>query len=490
MTSADHGAAKGTFAQTKNFLGHPIGLSFLFTTEMWERFSYYGMRAILVLYLTKYLLLPEHIDEVWGYQSIKAFFEVITGRTLEMQPFSSMIYGTYTALVYLTPLFGGMLADRVWGQRNTVILGAVLMALGEFALMFNSLLFVGLLLLILGNGAFKPNISTQVGNLYQPGDSRIDRAYSIFYVGINVGAFFSPLVCGTLGENMCVVWATETCRQLGEEAGWHFGFFAAGVGMVIGLIIYLFALRTLPPDHLKRAKETKTEHAPLTGDDWKAVIAIVLLVLPVTLFWATFEQQGNTIALWADGFTDRRIIPGLIELEIPVTWFQAFNPLMIVAFTPFVVALWTRQSKKGTEPTTVSKMAIGCFLAAVSYLVLAAAAFSVGTSGQASWIWLAVYFIILTVGELYLSPIGLSLVARVSPAKIVSMMMGVWFLTSFAGNFLQGYLGSFWSSMDKTDFFLMIAAVAGVAGAVVTLFIVPLKPILEGRMKNHPVAAQ
>ena len=484
MTPAGSVAAR-TSAQTRNFLGHPIGLSYLFTTEMWERFSYYGMRAILVLYLTKYLLLTGHVEGVIGYQAVKGFFELFTG-PLDVQPLSSMIYGTYTGLVYLTPFFGGMLADRVLGQRKTVIIGAALMALGEFALMFNSLLYVGLLLLIIGNGAFKPNISTQVGSLYQPGDSRIDRAYSIFYVGINVGAFFSPLICGTLGEKMCTVWATETCRQLGQEAGWHFGFFAAGVGMVIGLLIYMFALRTLPPDQLQTAKASKTENKNMTGDDWKGVIAIILLVAPVTLFWATYEQQGNTINLWADAFTDRRLIPGIWDLEIPVTWFQAFNPFMIFAFTPFVVALWSRQSKKGSEPSTVAKMAIGCFLCAVSYVVLAGAAYVTGPAGHASWLWLLLYFVILTIGELYLSPIGLALVARVSPAKIVSMIMGVWFITSFAGNFLQGYLGSFWSSMDKTDFFLMIAGVAAVAGGVVTLFIIPLKPILEGKMKARP----
>lgn len=485
MTTAANPAGR-TSAQTRNFLGHPIGLSYLFTTEMWERFSYYGMRAILILYLTKYLLLPGHVEDVLGYQSVKGFFELFTG-PLDMQPFSSMIYGFYTGFVYLTPFFGGLLADRVWGQRFSVIIGAILMALGEFALMFDSLLFVGLLLLILGNGAFKPNISTQVGSLYQPGDSRIDRAYSIFYVGINVGAFFSPLICGTLGEKMCTVWATETCRQLGQEAGWHFGFAAAGIGMLIGLLIYLFALRTLPPDQLQKTKAAKTEKKKLSRDDWKGVIAIILLVFPVTLFWATYEQQGNTINLWADAFTDRRLIPGIWDLEIPVTWFQAFNPFMIFAFTPFVVALWSRQAKKGTEPSTVAKMAIGCFLCALSYIVLAGAAFLTGPTGHASWLWLAAYFVILTTGELYLSPIGLALVARVSPAQIVSMMMGVWFITSFAGNLLQGYLGSFWSSMDKTNFFLMIAAVAFVASVVVFFFVKPLKPILEGKMKTAPL---
>ena len=475
---ATAGAGKQTFAQTKNFLGHPIGLSFLFTTEMWERFSYYGMRAILVLYITHYLFDPTNIGHVWGYETIKNILESMFG-TLDANPpvaalgepviygqqFSSLVYGFYTGFVYLTPFFGGMLADRVWGQRKSVIIGAVLMAAGEFMLTQDALFFPGLFMLILGNGAFKPNISTQVGNLYQPGDSRIDRAFSIFYVGINVGAFFSPLICGTLGENV----------------GWHYGFLAAGIGMLIGLTTYLLALRTLPPDNLAKAKATHTEKKKLTSTDWKAVISLCLLFIPVTFFWATYEQQGNTINLWADQFTDRRLIPGIWDLEIPVTWFQAFNPFMIFAFTPFIVAFWSRQSKKGTEPTTVVKMALGCLLCGLSYLVLAAAAYVAGPDGHASWLWLFFYFVILTTGELYLSPIGLSLVARVSPPQIVSMMMGVWFITSFTGNLLEGWLGSFWSTMDKFHFFLMIAAIVAAAGAVIFVFDRPLKPILEGK---------
>src|SRR5205823_4137337 len=223
--------------------GHPRGLTFLFTTEMWERFAYYGMRAILVLYLTNFLLLSGQAEHVAGYHTIKGIFEALTGRALGVQPFSSLIYGTYTAFVYLTPFFGGIIADRWLGQRFTVIIGGIIMAVAEFTLMVPSLFFLGLLLLIIGNGFFKPNISTQVGNLYRPGDSRIDRAYSIFYVGINVGAFFSPLIAGTLGE----------------EVGYQWGFFAAGVGMVLGLFVYLYALRTLPPDRIARLKNKTAE---------------------------------------------------------------------------------------------------------------------------------------------------------------------------------------------------------------------------------------
>ena len=282
------------------------------------------------------------------------------------QPFASQIYGTYTALVYLTPVFGGLLADRVLGQRKTVVIGASLMAIGHFMMAFEPLLLFALLTLILANGLFKPNISTQVGGLYKEGDPRRDRAYSIFYVGINVGAFLAPLVCGTLGEK----W------------GWHYGFGAAGVGMVIGLLIYLRGLRELPPDELQKAKAAHIEHNPMSRDDWRAIFALLILFLPNTLFWATYEQQGNTIALWADSYTDRSINLLFWQGEIPVTWFQAFNPLMIFAFTPLIVELWAVQSRRGREPSTVTKMAMGCFIVALSYLVMVAAALYVGAGRQ------------------------------------------------------------------------------------------------------------
>ncbi len=450
-----------------HLFGHPRGLTFLFTTEMAERFSYYGMRAILVLYLTNVLLLHPTVDGVIGYHAMKDFFETVFngGRPLGVQPMSSIIYGNYTAFVYLTPFFGGMIADRWLGQRYSVIVGGVIMALGEFTLMLPQFLFVGLLLLIVGNGFFKPNISTQVGNLYKPGDARIDRAYSIFYVGINVGAFFSPLICGSLAED--------------PAFGYRWGFFAAGVGMAIGLVIYLVALRTLPSDRIARLQSKTEEKKPLTGADWRAVIALVLLCIPTSLFWAVYEQQGNTISLWAESFTNRHLIPGVINWEIPVTWFQAFNPFMIFAFTPLVVMFWSWQAKRGGEPSTVTKMALGDLFLALSYVVMAAAAYVTGPTGQASWLWLLAFFAVITLGELYLSPIGLALVARVAPPQILSAMMGLWFITSFTGNQLQGYIGSYFSRMDKVSFFLLCAGLAAAAALVTWAFDRPLRSTLE-----------
>ncbi|HEY3917189.1 MAG TPA: peptide MFS transporter [Stellaceae bacterium] len=444
-------------AARQELFGHPKGLTYLFSTEMWERFSYYGMRSLLVLYMVKYLLVPGQVETIVGFPALRATLEAMFG-PLAIQPLASQIYGLYTGLVYLTPIFGGLLADRVLGQRRTVIIGAVLMALGHFMMAFERLFLVALLMLILGNGAFKPNISTQVGRLYAPGDQRRDRAYSVFYVGINIGAFFSPLVCGSLGETV----------------GWAYGFGAAGVGMLVALGIYFFALRLLPEDAPFKRERRSQPRRTLDAPQRRGVIAILLLCVPVTLFWAGYEQQGNTIALWADGFTDRAIDLGFWQGTIPTTWFQAFNPFMIFAFTPLVVALWRRQAQRGSEPSTAAKIAFGCFGLALANLIMAVAAWHVGDGGKASWLWLLAYFVVITLGELYLSPTGLSLVTKIAPASMVSLMMGVWLATDFAGSFLAGWLGSYWSTMAKADFFLVIAAVGALAGFLVYLVSRPL----------------
>jgi len=474
----------------RELFGHPRGLAFLFTTEMWERFSYYGMRALLVLYMVKYLLLPGNAEGVIGLATLKSLLESVFG-PLEAQPFSSHIYGFYTGLVYLTPFFGGLIADRLLGQHRTILIGATLMAAGHFMMAFEPLFLFALTVLILGNGCFKPNMSAQVGSLYGPGDPRRDRAYLIFYVGINLGAALAPYVCGTLGE----------------EVGWHYGFGAAGVGMVIGLAIYSFALAShaLPPDELHRAKAAaEVKPPPLSRTEWRAIIALLILFLPNTLFWATYEQQGNTIALWAEDYTNRHIDLLFWRGEIPTTWFQSFNPIMIMVFTPFVIALWARQARRRSEPSSITKMAFGCFGVALANLLMVGAAWQSSGAPDASWHWLFGYFVILTIGELYLSPVGLSLVSKASPTHMVSMMMGVWLGTSFIGNFIGGWLGSFWNTMETTSFyqialqllpiigfdgppsaigkisfFLMIATIAAAAGLVILAFNRPLRGVLK-----------
>jgi POT family proton-dependent oligopeptide transporter len=300
-------------------------------------------------------------------------------------------------------------------------------------------------LLILGNGAFKPNISTQVGALYAPDDPRRDRAYSVFYVGINVGAFFSPLVCGTLGQNV----------------GWHYGFASAGVGMAVGLAIYLAGLPRLPKQQFR---DTPVAAGKSAGPELGKVLAgLLILLIPSTLFWAAYEQQGNTIALWIEQTTDRRLDLLFWHGEIPASAFQAINPLMIFAFTPPLIACWSRWARGGREPSTIAKMAIGCVLLGAAYLVMAAAAWS-GAPTSASMLWLLLYFAILTTGELYFSPISLSLVANLAPAMSRSTAMGIWLSTSFLGNIAAGFIGSFWSTLSHSSFFLLLAAL-GIAAA-------------------------
>lgn len=411
----------------QDLFGHPRGLFVLFLTEMWERFSYYGMRALLVYYMIKRLMFT--------------------------QGQASQIYGLYTGLVYLTPFFGGIIADRKWGQRKTVIVGCVLMAIGHFLMAFESLFFLALLLLILGNGAFKPNISTQVGSLYAPGDPRRDRAFSIFYMGINLGAFFSPLVCGTLGE----------------RHGWHYGFSAAGVGMVIGLSIYLLGQRWLAPDNLMVEKAVvRQAPGPLTADENHRLLVLLAVCLITVAFWAAYEQQGNTLALWADAYTDRTVF----GWEFPASWFQSLNPALIFLGTPILTTYWARQSRRKREPSSLAKMAMGCFLLCLGFLVLVPAARSYAGDGQpVSMGWLILFNVLVTVGELYLSPIGLSLVTKLSPPRMASMMMGIWFLSSFVGNYAAGFIGRYWEQMSKDIFFLMVASMGLAAGLAVLLTI-------------------
>ena len=361
-------------------------------------------------------------------------------------------------------MFGGIIADRVLGQHRTILLGAALMAIGHFMMAFEPLFLFALTMLILGNGAFKPNMSAQVGGLYAPGDRRRDRAYSIFYVGINLGAFLAPLVCGTLGERARLALRFRRRRHRDDDRARHLHLRHSGA-----------AARRIAA-HTRR-------RAPIgcrsTGSEWRGILSLLLLFMPTTLFWATYEQQGNTIMLWADDYTDRYIDLVVWQGEIPVTWFQAFNPFMIFAFTPFIdravgMAGATRPRaldhhqdgdrllrRRACQPDHVRRRLDG------------------RPATRRSWLWLLGYFVVITLGELYLSPIGLSLVSKVAPARVVSMMMGVWLATSFVGNFLAGWLGSFWSSMDKPEFFLMIAGIAAAAGVVIWAFNRPLRGIAD-----------
>jgi POT family proton-dependent oligopeptide transporter len=427
---------------------HPPGLALLFFTETWERFSYYGMRALLVLYMTEQLLLAPHFQHVLGYESLQTVLQEVFG-PLSTQAMSSQIYGLYTSLLYFTPFFGGLLADRVLGQYRAVLLGASLMALGHLLMASDTFFLLALLCIIVGNGCFKPNVSTQLGRLYARTDPRRDSAFSIFYMGINLGATIAPIVCGTIGEMF----------------GWHFGFLAAGVGMIIGLVVYIAGRRYLPAEVRRPAgRDPDTQCKPsLQAADYRAVGALCLIAFVITFFWASYEQQGNAIVLWIRDYTNRSIFGH----ELPVTWFQSINPLLILVLTPVLVALWTSRAARRPAIGAVTKMATGCFLASMAYAVLVMAASSGDAAGKVSWMWMLPVFTLLTLGELHVSPVALSVFSRAAPAAAASMMMGVWFMSGVVGNYLAGVMGSFWERMPKVYFWMLASAVPFVAGWIV-----------------------
>lgn len=431
-------------ARSKTFLGHPRGLFVLFFTEMWERMSYYGMRALLVLYMTEHLL-THASRHVVGLDRVASVFGY--AERVDVDGLASKIFGLYTGLAYFTPFFGGILADRLLGRRRAIVLGASLMIFGHFLMIFEHLFFVALFVLVLGNGAFKPNISAQVGLLYPEGDPRRDGAFTLFYMGINLGAFIAPFVCGTLGQRF----------------GWHYGFGAAGVGMTLGLVVFLAFGHLLPASSSApqgSAASGSASTAEARDDDALRVAALVGVSLLSIFFWSAYEQQGNVLQLWAHRRTDLDVL----GFSIPSTWYQSLNPLFILLFAPLVERLWVAQRARGREPTTVSKLAIGCFLLAGAYLVMMAAALVVPEDARGSMAWLVSATWLLTIGELYLSPVGLSLISRTSPPRMVGTLMGVWFFSSFAGNFLGGWVGSLAGTLGHYRLFFVFLAIAVVPG--------------------------
>jgi POT family proton-dependent oligopeptide transporter len=434
-----------TFPHRTDLFGHPRGLTYLFTTEMWERFSHFAMSAVLVLYMVRYLFEPGQVESVFGYTAVKGALEFFAG-PLSTQTLASNIYGLYNGLAYLTPLIGGLLADRVFGQRATVVMGVVLMSIGQFMLMFDSVFFLGLLVLILGYGAFKPNTLTQVGALYARGDARRDRAFLILLVVSEIGAFFATLVSVALAELL----------------GWHYSFASAGIGMLIALVVYLVGLPTLPIDELDKVKAAGVEKKPLSPNERRAVLMLFMLFLAGTLFYATLG--GNTLALWT--------------ADLPVIWFPALNVMDIVLLL-LVIRLWAWQGKHRSEPSTIAKMAIGCFCLALPYLVLTVTAWQAG-EGEASWLWQVAFSVLAALGRYYVWAAGLSLVSQVAPARMVSLMMGLWLAANFTGNVMAGWLGGFWSAMAPANFFFLMAALAAAAGLIAVLLIRPLKPCRVG----------
>jgi proton-dependent oligopeptide transporter, POT family len=437
----------------KELFGHPIGLSYLFFTEMWERFSYYGMRALLVLYMTKYLLIdPSLTSSVIGFTGLSNFLTTLFG-PLSNIGLSSQIYGLYTGFVYFTPFIGGWLADRYLGKTNAVYTGAILMAIGHFLMAFESFFLIALLFLIMGNGMFKPNLTAQVGTLYKPGDSRIDSAYTIYYMGVNLGAFFSPIVCGTLGQTV----------------GWHYGFGAAGVGMLVGTVVYWMGTKHLPMENQRViARPTESDDKE---ENWLRPFGVIAYLCFVNiLFWGVYEQQGNTLQVWADEKTNWTIFGA----SIPSSWFQSLNPMFIVLLAPLLSRFWRWQSSRKSEPNTVTKMAIGCTFMAIAYLLMIYVAGLAQGGDKLNLIWVTSVVLMFTIGELYLSPIGQAMVSRVAPVRMVSMFMGVWFLSSFFGNYLAGFIGSYYDRMSNESYF---AILVGMSLLGVAMFLLPRKKL-------------
>ncbi|MDR0873223.1 MAG: peptide MFS transporter [Prevotellaceae bacterium] len=423
---------------------HPSGLYFLFTVEMWERFNYYGMRAILALFMT---------SAVIGFD----------------KAMSSQIYGWFTAFVYLTPLFGGLLADRIIGKRRSVAIGAVVMAAGQFTLAAYDVvpprvaLFAGLTLIIIGNGFFKPNISSIVGELYEPNDDRRDRAFTIFYMGINLGALVAPFVCGGLGQGIA----------------WKYGFMAAGAGMILGLITYLslqkrflgdigiapvgngrgeksFAL--VPEEGEKSFAPTSKQ--PLTKEDRDKIKAIFTFTFFAVFFFTFFEQAGTSLTFFADEATRLPVI-NLFgwEMQVRSSFFQSINPMFVLILAPLFSVLWRKLGKR--EPSIPNKFGWGLFLQGIAFAVITVGASVYIADGKpVSMLWLVALYFFCTSGELCLSPIGLSMVTKLAPAKYMSLLMGVWFTSSFLGNMLAGFLASFYETWQLTTLFSVPAVLS------------------------------
>jgi POT family proton-dependent oligopeptide transporter len=498
------------------FFGHPRGLSLLFAVEMWERFSYYGMRAILVLYLVNAL----------GWRGEDA----------------ARLYGTYTGLVYLTPLIGGWLADRFIGTRRSLVIGGAIIAAGHFALAFESMtmFYVGLGLVVIGTGFFKPNVSAMVGQLYAEGDPRRDAGFTIFYMGINTGAFLAPLVCGLLAED--------------PRFGWHVGFAAAGVGMVLGLLTYLWGKEKylpgigLAPAHARDA-EVAAEVGELAvpdyrnagtigalaglvvavlggaktwaaigfvpwllslggimsvaygtligaafaiplfatrGEERRRVLALFMVFFFVTFFWLVFEQAGSSLTLFADRDTDRTQGASVFGLaQLPASWFQSIQPISIIVLAPVAAWLWGVLGRRGREPSTALKMVIGLFFGGLGFFLLIFAGQAVDAGLKVAPWWLVATYVCHTIGELALSPVGLSYVTKVSPPQFVSLLMGAWFLALSAANFLGGLQAGLIETIPKrADFFLIPTATAWGAGLVMLLLV----PLLKRLTRSVPSA--
>ena len=426
--------------------GHPRGLSTLFFTEMWERFSYYGMRAFLILYMTA----P-------AAQGGLAFPDAD----------AASIYGTYTGSVWAAAILGGLIADRGLGQYRSVLIGGIVIAAGHFTLAFKSLPFfyAGLAFIVIGTGLLKPNVSTMVGSLYQPGDSRRDAGFSIFYMGINLGAFLGPLIAGWLAQRV----------------DWHIGFASAGVGMALGLTQYVLGRDRLRPalDQLstqRRAADAKRTHGGFGSAEWKRIGAVLVFFVFASLFWGAYEQAGSTLNLFADRYTRLSVF----GFSFPSSWFQSVPAAFVIIMAPIMAWLWVRLGPR--EPSSPAKFVLGLFFAGLAFLLLVPAG-RMAQSGPGilvSPLWLVAAYLVEEIGELSLSPVGLSVVTKLAPARILGVMMGVWFLASAVGNKLAGWTAGFFSTLPLPTLFGAVAAVMLASALILALLIRPIRGLMGG----------
>ncbi len=425
-------------SEKSNWFGQPRGLTVLFLTNMWEQFSYFGMRALLVYYMTTTML--------FGQEK------------------ASSIYGFYTAFAYFTPIIGGTIADRWLGKRRAVIIGAAIMAAGHFMMAFQPAFYFALATIALGNGLFLPTLPSQINDLYKADDPRRPWAYNVYYVGVNLGAFLAPLICGFLGESY----------------GWHWGFGAAGVGMLAGLVIYVWGQPYLPVERNEAEPVLPAGKQTHRGRD--TVLLLLGIGLAVTIFRGAYEQIGNTFALWMRDDVDR-VIGGV---EIGAAMFFSLNPLLVMVMTPLLLARWKKQAEQGRELSPTQKMACGALIVAASYLLIAGAeAFSGG--GRAHWLWLLTYFVIFTLGELYILPNGLGVFARLAPPKLGATTVASWYLAIFSGSLLAGQVGRLWSHLGHIQFFVLLAAIASAAAILLYLLDRPTRRILAQAQQSGVV---
>ena len=459
MSSAPAIALEGGARRT--FFGHPKGLAYLAFTEAWERFSYYGMTALLVLYMVNQLLLPGHVEQIVGFASFRRLIEDVTG-PLSTQALASQIFGLYAGFVYFTPVLGGWLGDRI-GQRSAVVAGALSMTGGHLAMAFDATFLLALLLLILGSGLLKGNISAQVGSVYPPDDeARRTRGFAIFSTAINLGAVTGPLLCGFLGTRF----------------GWHVGFGTAAIFMLGALATYLSGYRHLPAKVQRPDAEVS---APLTPADRKSVAALVAVMGIVVLAYIAYYQLANVHPVWLEGHAD--LNAG--GFQIPIPWFYSIDPLVSMISVPFLFALWDWQARRrGAEPSALTKIAIGSFLSGSANLVLVAAIAL--SAGRVLWVWPVLYCAVQGIAFMYFWPTLLALVSKAAPPKVNATMMGVAFLTLFVANNLIGRIGTYYEKMTPTTFWALHAGIGACGGLLALLFRRSLGRVLEPQADRGP----